>query len=469
MRKRVVAVILTLVLGILFMGQAVLANPFGGIAGDVLSTDIRVYLNGMAIEGFNINNETFVRAEDLPPFGFAAHWNEAARSISINKRPGLLPHELRQFSPDRRPIGSAVFPYFYTDITAYIDGQPALSFNIGGYTVVRISDIARAFGDSVWDNESRTVSVITAENRPFETALHMGNRFTNVFFAEATGLNAGNFAGATPVGNREIRWDLGATIHAYGRTQTHPIFPAMVVTHMLPGTRGGAFHDIEDGQLQTQRTLVHNRTFAPGEYLLLMNYTLEPDGRPASERQVSVPIHLVVELPALPLVLPEIAPDIAALHPNAPERASSNIAIPENRAMTDSELNNWIAEYASNGGASAFELEVVRLINELRVEMGLHSFEICPDLMMAARYKSQEMVNLGYFAHDSPIHGRFTGIPRLFGASATSENLGSGQRSPQGIVSSWLNSTTGHRSPIVGNRNFIGIGEYNNRWTLMVR
>jgi uncharacterized protein YkwD len=459
LRKKIIAAFLALVLTIPLMSTAILAGPVGTIAGYVLNTDIRVYLNEMPIEGFNINGETFVRAEDLPPHGFVVAWNGAARSISISQGP--MAGEPRRFPPNTQPIGSIAFPYFYTDITAFIDGQPVTSFNIGGYTAVRISDIARAFGNSHWDGENRVVSVVTAENKPFETVFHRGTRFTNVFtINQAIELNAHILTPPEPIGEREIRWDLGATIHAYSTA---------IVTYMLPGRRGGAFHEIaEDGRLQNQRTFVHSIAFHPGSYLLLTNYTLADDGRPASQRQVTIPIYLVVTRPAFAITLePADRPDLSLIHPNAPNRASSNIIIPQNRPMTDAELANWIAEYNSSGGASIFELEVVRLINELRAEMGLAPYEICPDLMMAARYKSQEMVNLGYFAHNSPVHGHFTGIPRLFGANAAGENLGSGQGSPQAIVSSWLNSTTGHRSNITSNAPLIGIGEHNNRWTLM--
>ena len=52
------------------------------------------------------------------------------------------------------------------------------------------------------------------------------------------------------------------------------------------------------------------------------------------------------------------------------EATRSSILLP-NRRLSDTERADWIAEYESLGGPNAFELEVVRLVNEIRAEHGL--------------------------------------------------------------------------------------------------
>lgn len=144
----------------------------------------------------------------------------------------------------------------------------------------------------------------------------------------------------------------------------------------------------------------------------------------------------------------------------------SSITLP-NRRLTDTELQAWINEYNSLGGASAFELEVVRLINLERAKEGLHALEISPALMMSARFKSQEMVDLDYFSHTSPVYtvGSFGGgrctIADMFGHTAgRRENIVRGGTEPRLAVNAWMNSP-GHRAAIMDSDvKTIGVGAF---------
>jgi len=88
-------------------------------------------------------------------------------------------------------------------------------------------------------------------------------------------------------------------------------------------------------------------------------------------------------------------------------------------------LNNWLAYYHASGGINEMELEMFYYVNMERERMGADPLALCPVLSMAARFKSQEMIDLGYFAHESPVYGHFSNIPRsLFGAEhIRGENL----------------------------------------------
>ena len=132
------------------------------------------------------------------------------------------------------------------------------------------------------------------------------------------------------------------------------------------------------------------------------------------------------------------------------------------RRITDTELENWIAEYQQLG-ANAFELEVIRLINIVRVEHNLQPLAISQNLMMAARFHSQEMEDLNYTSHISPNHGRSSNRASMFGHQNVNEdvwgvreNIAGGTRTPQSTVNGWLNSP-GHRAAIL-DESFVSIG-----------
>ena len=130
------------------------------------------------------------------------------------------------------------------------------------------------------------------------------------------------------------------------------------------------------------------------------------------------------------------------------------------RRLTEAELAEWVGEYRAHGGPSEFELEAVRYINIEREKRGLKPLAVEDGNMMSARYKSQEMIDVGYYAHISPVHGSASAIPALFGVYAAGENiLNSSRSTPEEAVSRWMNSP-GHRASILdADITTIGIGK----------
>ena len=125
------------------------------------------------------------------------------------------------------------------------------------------------------------------------------------------------------------------------------------------------------------------------------------------------------------------------------------------RQITEAELTAWIDEYWELGGFNAFELEVVRLINIERENVGLAPLALDPLLMMAARFHSQEMADLRFFSHRSPHHGRGRDRAVMFGHEniqedvwGVMENISGSTRSPETVVQGWLRSP-GHRATIL--------------------
>jgi hypothetical protein len=157
--------------------EIVISVPNGTPIGSVLNTNIRVFINNVEIMGYNINGDTYVIAEDLNAYGVSVRWNEAARTLSLNQgpsttRPKPVPQNLARQS-------SIAFPYFATDIVTYIDGKQVTSYNIGGSTVVRIDDVAAAFGTINWDGANRILRA-TTDGAPSSAVNFYGNTAGNI-------------------------------------------------------------------------------------------------------------------------------------------------------------------------------------------------------------------------------------------------------------------------------------------------
>lgn len=118
-----------------------------------------------------------------------------------------------------------------------------------------------------------------------------------------------------------------------------------------------------------------------------------------------------------------------------------------------------------------FEQEVIRLVNEIRVENGLSELTYDWELARVARYKSQDMKDNKYFSHTSPTYGSPFQMMKSFGISYRSagENIAKGQTTPQAVVNAWMNSS-GHRANILNSSyTKIGVGyvQSGNYWTQM--
>lgn len=118
-----------------------------------------------------------------------------------------------------------------------------------------------------------------------------------------------------------------------------------------------------------------------------------------------------------------------------------------------------------------FEQEVIRLVNEIRVANGQKALSYDWELSRVARFKSQDMKDNRYFAHNSPVYGTPFQMIKNFGISYRSagENIAKGYATPQAVVNGWMNSS-GHRANIL-NADFthIGVGYVSggNYWTQM--
>ena len=142
-----------------------------------------------------------------------------------------------------------------------------------------------------------------------------------------------------------------------------------------------------------------------------------------------------------------------------------NLPLPRRR-LSEAELAQWNALYCEQGGISELELEILRLTNRERAAHGLNPLVIDYALSRAARFKSQELVDLQYTTHASPVYGDFTQIPLLFIDSFTgiAENLAFTWNfdfpsiTAAHFVQGWMDSP-GHRANILNpNMTSLGVG-----------
>lgn len=96
------------------------------------------------------------------------------------------------------------------------------------------------------------------------------------------------------------------------------------------------------------------------------------------------------------------------------------------------------------------ENKVLTLVNAERAKAGLSPLKANWQLSRTARYKSQDMIDKGYFSHTSPTYGSPFTMIQSFGLnfSAAGENIAMGQPTPEQVMTAWMNSP-GHRSNIL--------------------
>jgi uncharacterized YkwD family protein len=106
------------------------------------------------------------------------------------------------------------------------------------------------------------------------------------------------------------------------------------------------------------------------------------------------------------------------------------------------------------------------LVNKERANAGLSALSSDSALSSMALAKAKDMYNNNYFSHTSPTYGSPFAMMTAFGIkySYAGENIAMGQRTPQEVMTAWMNSA-GHRQNILS-PNFakIGVAYYNGEW-----
>ena len=149
--NRLVSLLLALTLCCTALVLPTSAAQPGEPMGWVLYTDIVAYIDGHPIRSYNIAGNTYVIVEDLMDYGFSVTWDPSGPRLVIGDRTGVVSSTYTPAENTGTP-GAPAMPYLYTDITTWIHGTQITGYNIGGYTVICMDDLARFYADDyIWD------------------------------------------------------------------------------------------------------------------------------------------------------------------------------------------------------------------------------------------------------------------------------------------------------------------------------
>lgn len=146
--------------------------------------------------------------------------------------------------------------------------------------------------------------------------------------------------------------------------------------------------------------------------------------------------------------------------PSKPNEQPSEPSKPNQQPSEPSKPNQPSEENAS------FANQVVTLVNKERAKAGLKALTVHEKLTGMALDKAKDMHDNKYFDHTSPTYGSPFDMMKKYGISYgyAGENIAMGQRTPEEVMNSWMNSD-GHRKNILSpNFTKIGVGYYNGYW-----
>lgn len=113
-----------------------------------------------------------------------------------------------------------------------------------------------------------------------------------------------------------------------------------------------------------------------------------------------------------------------------------------------------------SNNTNSYADQVLQLVNQERAKAGLSALTTNATLAAAANHRAKETVQS--FSHTRPNGSSFSTVFGEYGISymRSGENIAYGQKTPQEVVTGWMNSP-GHRANIMnGSFNKIGIGVY---------
>lgn len=109
----------------------------------------------------------------------------------------------------------------------------------------------------------------------------------------------------------------------------------------------------------------------------------------------------------------------------------------------------------TNYDYSTEETELIRIINEYRVDHELNELEVIDHISYKCKEHNNYMIARSALSHDN-FSQRVDNFTRLLGATLVGENLAFNLSSPNAALAAWLNNPT-HRHNIEGNFTHMGI------------
>lgn len=180
----------------------------GDVAGQVLATEIRAFIDGVEIPACNIDGNLGVVAEDLGAYGFVTGYDDATRTLTVN-RTGAAVRGVAIPEGSHKPSGTVIARVLYSDIRVYLDGREVTGYNIDGRTIILFSSLD-AYGRRTYLHGAALSMLETGEALPDAAAyalpqkvVHGGGAIDG--YAGSNSLEAINAAYAA--GNRTLELD----------------------------------------------------------------------------------------------------------------------------------------------------------------------------------------------------------------------------------------------------------------------
>ena len=161
--------------------------------------------------------------------------------------------------------------------------------------------------------------------------------------------------------------------------------------------------------------------------------------------------------PNNPSTTPEQKPESTPSTPSTTPQQKPE-STPSTPSTTPQQKPESTPEQKPSTDFSSYQQQVLDLVNAERTKRGISALTLDSNLSSVATKKSQDMVNKNYFDHTSPTYGSPFDMMKQFGISyrTAGENIAKGQKTPQEVVTAWMNSE-GHRKNIL-NPNFTNLG-----------
>ena len=161
--------------------------------------------------------------------------------------------------------------------------------------------------------------------------------------------------------------------------------------------------------------------------------------------------------PSTPSTTPQQNPESTPSTPSTTPQQKPE-STPSTPSTTPQQKPESTPEQKPSTDFSSYQQQVLDLVNAERTKRGISALTLDSNLSSVATKKSQDMVNKNYFDHTSPTYGSPFDMMKQFGISyrTAGENIAKGQKTPQEVVTAWMNSE-GHRKNIL-NPNFTNLG-----------
>jgi uncharacterized protein YkwD len=100
---------------------------------------------------------------------------------------------------------------------------------------------------------------------------------------------------------------------------------------------------------------------------------------------------------------------------------------------------------------SEIELEIIKLINDHRANLGLKALKINNFMSGQAKSHTDYMIGKNKIGHDN-FDTRYSAISKELGSGYIAENVAYRYQTAQQVLDGWLKSTDGHKENIEGNK-----------------